>query len=101
MFFFNYKLINLNYVQFAMNFFTKLFNNNLFYLIVWNLEIFTNLYKELNTYYVDDVDPSGLMRTGIDAMLKSLDPYTNYFSEAQIAFIMCAKQVAVLQPCAA
>ncbi len=49
-----------------------------------NLEIFTNMYKELNTYYVDDIDPSGLMRTGIDAMLKSLDPYTNYFSESQI-----------------
>jgi carboxyl-terminal processing protease len=49
-----------------------------------NLEIFTNMYKELNTYYVDDVDPAGLMRTGIDAMLKSLDPYTNYFSESQI-----------------
>ena len=32
-----------------------------------NLEIFTNLYKEINTYYVDDLDPSKIMRTGIDA----------------------------------
>ncbi len=49
-----------------------------------NIEIFTNLYKELNTYYVDDVDPSKLMRTGVDAMLNSLDPYTNYISESDI-----------------
>lgn len=49
-----------------------------------NIEIFTNLYRELNTYYVDDVDPSKLMRTGVDAMLNSLDPYTNYISESDI-----------------
>ncbi len=49
-----------------------------------NIEIFTSLYKELNTYYVDEVDPSKLMRTGVDAMLNSLDPYTNYISESDI-----------------
>ncbi|MEM9920026.1 MAG: S41 family peptidase [Bacteroidota bacterium] len=49
-----------------------------------NIEIFTNLYKEINTYYVDDVDPAKLMRTGVDAMLSSLDPYTNYISESEI-----------------
>ena len=49
-----------------------------------NIEIFTNLYKEINTYYVDDLDPAKLMRTGVDAMLESLDPYTNYISEAEI-----------------
>jgi carboxyl-terminal processing protease len=49
-----------------------------------NIEIFTNLYKELNTYYVDDLDPGKLMRTGIDAMVESLDPYTNYISESDI-----------------
>ncbi|MCB0676961.1 MAG: PDZ domain-containing protein, partial [Saprospiraceae bacterium] len=49
-----------------------------------NLEIFTNLYKEINTYYVDDLDPSKIMRTGIDAMLESLDPFTNYISESDI-----------------
>jgi carboxyl-terminal processing protease len=51
-----------------------------------NIEIFTNLYKELNTYYVDDLDPSKLMRTGVDAMLNSLDPYTNYISESDIEY---------------
>jgi len=49
-----------------------------------NLEIFTNIYKELNTHYVDDVDPSHLMRVGIEAMLETLDPYTNYISESDI-----------------
>lgn len=49
-----------------------------------NIEIFTSLYKELNMYYVDDVDPSKLMRTGVDAMMSSLDPYTNYISESDI-----------------
>jgi carboxyl-terminal processing protease len=49
-----------------------------------NIEIFVNLYKELNTNYVDELDPSGLMHTGIDAMLQSLDPYTNYITESQI-----------------
>ena len=41
-----------------------------------NLEVFNSLYKELNIAYVEDADPGELMTTGIDAMLKSLDPYT-------------------------
>ncbi len=49
-----------------------------------NIEIYTNIYRELNTYYVDELDPGKLMRTGIDAIMNSLDPYTNYFSETQI-----------------
>lgn len=49
-----------------------------------NLEIFVNLYKEINTFYVDEVDPGKLMRTGVDAMLETLDPYTNYISESQV-----------------
>ena len=52
--------------------------------ILKNIEIFTNLYREVNTYYVDDLDPGKLMRTGIDAMMESLDPYTNYISESDI-----------------
>ncbi|MBL7814003.1 MAG: S41 family peptidase [Saprospiraceae bacterium] len=59
-------------------------NHGKYFEISKNIEIFTNLYKELNTYYVDDLDPSKLMRTGVDAMLNSLDPYTNYISESDI-----------------
>ena len=49
-----------------------------------NLDIFATLFRELNIYYVDDADPGELMKTGIDAMLKSLDPYTNYIPESKI-----------------
>lgn len=49
-----------------------------------NLEIFINVYKELNTNFVDDLDPSVMMRTALDAMVGSLDPYTNYISESQV-----------------
>ncbi len=52
--------------------------------IVKNIEIFTNLYKEVNTNYVDEIDPGQLMRTGLDAMVGSLDPFTNYISESDI-----------------
>lgn len=59
-------------------------NSGKYFEISKNIEIFTNLYKEINTYYVDEVDPAKLMRTGVDAMLESLDPYTNYISESEI-----------------
>ena len=49
-----------------------------------NLDIFATLYKELNIFYVDDTRPGELMKTGIDAMLESLDPYTVYYPESQI-----------------
>jgi carboxyl-terminal processing protease len=49
-----------------------------------NLEIYSDIYKELNIYYVDDINSNQLMRKGIDAMLGSLDPYTNYYSEAEM-----------------
>ena len=52
--------------------------------IAKNLDIFTSLYKELNTYYVDETDPGKLIKEGIDAMLKSLDPYTTYIPESEI-----------------
>ena len=49
-----------------------------------NLDMFTTLCKELNTNYVDELSPGDMMKTGIDAMLGSLDPYTTYISEAEI-----------------
>ena len=49
-----------------------------------NLEIMTAVVKEVNTYYVDDVQPAKLLRTGIDAMLNSLDPYTDFYSESEV-----------------
>lgn len=49
-----------------------------------NMQIFAKLYRQLSAAYVDDVAPGQLMKTSLDAMLKSLDPYTNYISGAQI-----------------
>jgi|APIni6443716594_1056825.scaffolds.fasta_scaffold04180_2 carboxyl-terminal processing protease len=49
-----------------------------------NLEILTSLYKELNINYVDGANPSELMKTGIDAMLDKLDPYTVFIPESEI-----------------
>ena len=49
-----------------------------------NIDIFTSIYKELNTFYVDETDPGILMQEAIDAMLKSLDPYTQYIPESEI-----------------
>lgn len=55
-----------------------------FFEISKNIETFNMLFKELNRNYVDDVDPSELMKIGIDAMLESLDPYTVYLSGAEL-----------------
>jgi carboxyl-terminal processing protease len=52
--------------------------------IAKNLDIFASLFKEVNTLYVDEVNPNQLIRTGIDAMLNSLDPYTNYIPEDEV-----------------
>lgn len=49
-----------------------------------NLDIFQSLYKELNTNYVDPLDPDKIVTTGIDAMLESLDPYTNLITEEDL-----------------
>ncbi|MCQ2201738.1 MAG: S41 family peptidase [Bacteroidales bacterium] len=46
--------------------------------VVQNLDIFHSLFKELSMSYVDDIDSKKLIKTAIDNMLKSLDPYTNY-----------------------
>lgn len=62
------------------------FNNNeadKFFEISKNLEIYTNVLKELNTFYVDPINPGKMTKTGLDAMLNELDPYTNFITEAE------------------
>lgn len=59
-------------------------NNDKYFEISKNLDIFVTLFKEVNTYYVDEVSPTKLIKSGIDAMLASLDPYTNYIPEDDI-----------------
>lgn len=55
-----------------------------YFQIAKNIDIFTNLYKQVNMYYVDETTPGSLMKSAIDAMLKSLDPYTVYYPESDI-----------------
>ena len=52
--------------------------------ITRNLDIFASLFKEVNAFYVDEIDPEKSITTGINAMLASLDPYTNYIPEEDL-----------------
>ncbi len=62
--------------------------------IAKNLDIFLVLFRELNTFYVDELNPDKLVKTGIDNMLKILDPYTVYYPESEgdeVAFMTTGK----------
>ena len=48
-----------------------------------NLDIFNQLYKNLDLFYVDTLNPNEVVTTGIKAMLRSLDPYTEYYPESE------------------
>lgn len=54
------------------------------FLVSKNLDIFASIYKEITLSYVDEVNSSKLMKTGIDAMLNELDPYTQYVPESEM-----------------
>ena len=56
-----------------------------FFEIAKQIEIFTTLFKTVNTNYVDETNPGQLMDKAIKSMLADLDPYTNYFNEADVA----------------
>ena len=49
-----------------------------------NLDVFASLYKEVNLNYVDDINSSKMIKTGVDAMLDGLDPYTEFVPESEI-----------------
>lgn len=65
---------------FAFNF----SQNEKLFQIAKNLDVFATLFREVNIYYVDDVDPSKLIKKGIDAMLEDLDPYTTFIPEEEM-----------------
>jgi carboxyl-terminal processing protease len=58
--------------------------NEKYFEITKNLDIFATLIREVNMFYVDDINPNRMIKTGIDAMLNTLDPYTNYIPEDEI-----------------
>ena len=49
-----------------------------------NLDVFASVYKEVNINYVDDINSSKMIKTGVDAMLDGLDPYTEFVPENEI-----------------
>ena len=55
-----------------------------FFEIAKQIEIFTNLFKTVNMNYVDETNPAEMMDKAIKSMLADLDPYTNYFNEADV-----------------
>lgn len=57
---------------------------NKYFEILKNLEIFINFYKEINIYYVDDVDLGQFMCIGIDVMMELFDFFINYILELEI-----------------
>lgn len=52
--------------------------------IAKNLDIFATLFRELVVNYVDEINSAELIKTGIDEMLGSLDPYTNFIPESEM-----------------
>ncbi len=52
-----------------------------FFEIAKQIDIYTTLFKELNMYYIDEVNPAKLTNNAVNHMLKNLDPYTRYYDE--------------------
>ena len=77
------KIIAISIFLFISSFSLVAYTDNDFE-ITKNLDIYFTLFKEVNIFYVDEIDPAKLIKTSIDAMLKSLDPYTNYIPESKI-----------------
>lgn len=55
-----------------------------FFEVAKQIEIFTTLFKAVNSNYVDETNPADLMDKAIKSMLADLDPYTNYFNEQDV-----------------
>ena len=75
--------ISLIIITFSVGFLS--FDESRDFKLVKNVEVFSNLLRELNYFYVDTPDPENLIKTGINAMLKTLDPYTVFIPESQMS----------------
>ena len=77
------RLILLSSIAFLFNATTAWTQSNGFE-VLKNLEIMDQIYEHLDLYFVDEPQNGKLSKTGIDAMLKELDPYTVYYHESNI-----------------
>lgn len=77
----NIKIVLLIVIAFTFGF--TLSDSDYFFKVNKSIDVFGRLYKELTLNYVDEIDPEVFMRGGIDGMLKSLDPYTNFITSSE------------------
>lgn len=83
--YFRYKKVKLLLVIICLAAGIYAFNeNDKYFQIAKNLDIFAAFYRELNTYYVDDLPPEKIMHKGIEAMLEETDPYTDFVPEENL-----------------
>ncbi len=68
----------------AVFFFSLASFKNDFFEIAKQIEIFTEMYKQLNMNYVDETNPAELMDNAIEGMLSDLDPYTTFWTEQEV-----------------
>ncbi len=54
------------------------------FVVAKNMDVFTSIYKNLDMMYVDTLDADEVIGNGINAMLRSLDPYTEYYPESEV-----------------
>ncbi|MEM1405711.1 MAG: S41 family peptidase [Bacteroidota bacterium] len=82
----NKKLLFSTVLLLTLSLFALSFTNpgKRYFEIAKNLDIFATLFKEVNVMYVDEINPNKVIKVGIDAMLRSLDPYTVYIPEDDI-----------------
>ena len=52
-----------------------------FFEIAKQIDIYTTLFKELNMYYIDEINPAKITNNAVNHMLSNLDPYTRYYDE--------------------
>lgn len=78
------RLLTLSFLTFFSILFIKPLQSQNDFEIAKNVDIFVSILKELNSQYADEISPGDLTKTAIDAMLSSLDPYTQYYPESLI-----------------
>jgi len=57
--------------------------DDLFYQINKGIDVYGRVYREVSLNYVDEIDPMDLMESGVNGMLSSLDPYTNFINDQE------------------
>ena len=77
---------------------TALRNDDKSFEISKQLNIYATLFRDVNMFYVDEVNPGDLVTTGIKAMLKSLDPYTVYYPESEMEDVKLMENMPVSVP---